>query len=143
MQRRYRDAAVEKALSKELAELEAAEAAAAGDGHYSHTPTETPPATTTSYKPPDTRTSMLSQKEKDTRLANELGKNMWRSSNPGYVSGSMRVQSQAKMDFQYDPEEVEPVNRANFRRRDTFTNYVEAAAKYNNIMKKSGGGGGL
>lgn len=65
---------------------------------------------------------------------------MWRKCNPGYMSGTMNVQSQSKLDFQYDPSELEPVNRQNFRRRDTFTNYVEAAAKYNNIMKKTAGG---
>ena len=125
-------------MKKELAELEAAEAAASasapGGSAATHAATAKP-----GYAPPDL--SNLTQREKDSRLANELGKNMWRKCNPGYVSGSMKVQSQAKNDYQYDPEEVEPVNRANFRRRDTFTNYVEAAAKYNNIMKKQAGGG--
>lgn len=91
------------------------------------------------YKPPDT--SRLTPRERDSRLANELGKNMWRKCNPGYVTGTMNTQSRTKSDFTYDPAEVEPVNRANFRRRDEFTNYVEAAAKYNNITKKSMRGG--
>jgi len=91
------------------------------------------------YKPVDPST--LTQRQRDTRMANELGKNMWTKCNPGYVAGSMNTMSQAKMDFQYDPSEIEPVDKKNFRRRDTFTNYVEAAAKYSNIMKKSGGSG--
>ena len=45
----------------------------------------------------------------------------------------MNTQAHYKSDYVYDPDEVEPVDKTHFRRRDKFTNYVEAAARMKSI----------
>ncbi|ACO62284.1 flagellar associated protein [Micromonas commoda] len=81
--------------------------------------------------------STLSQWERDNRMTNQIGANMWRTCNPAYDARSMNTTSVTKAEFTYDPEEIEPVDKTHFRRRDKFTFYVEAAAKSHNLAKAS------
>ncbi|KAK3239506.1 hypothetical protein CYMTET_50573 [Cymbomonas tetramitiformis] len=81
----------------------------------------------------------MSQQERDAKLGVELSKNLWRRCNPGYSIGSATCQSTAKSDFCYDPEELEPVDKTKNRRRDDFTNYVEASSRHNLMMKAGKG----
>ena len=76
----------------------------------------------------------------ERKLGTELSKNMWRRCNPGYTFGTTNTQSVTKNDYAYDPQEVLEANdgcdKTNFRRRDGFTHYVEASARYSLLMKK-------
>jgi hypothetical protein len=81
--------------------------------------------------------STLSQRERDNRMTNQIGANMWRTCNPAYDARSMNTTSVTKAEFTYDPEDIEPVDKTHFRRRDNFTFYVEAAAKSHNLAKAS------
>jgi len=83
-------------------------------------------------------TRKMTQKEMETKLGLELSKNLWKKLVPGYQIGSHSTQSRFHEDFKYDPSELEPVVKTHCRRRDEFTNYVEAAARYKQMMGKKG-----
>ena len=42
----------------------------------------------------------------------------------------------SKEDFAYKVDELDPVDKSFFRRRDNFTKYVEASAMYKLLSKK-------
>ncbi|KAJ4460910.1 hypothetical protein PAPYR_2755 [Paratrimastix pyriformis] len=62
----------------------------------------------------------------------EVSRSMWKRINPGYSVSP--VKSTAKSAF-VDPatDLLEPHDWEQHRRRDNFSNYVEAAAKYRNM----------
>ena len=114
----------EEAEAKAAAEADAAEAAAEGDEEWVGGRETVDPST-------------LSQRERDNRMTNQIGANMWRTCNPAYDARSMNTTSVTKAEFTYDPEDIEPVDKTHFRRRDNFIFYVEAAAKSHNLAKAS------
>mmetsp|Transcript_19801 Transcript_19801/g.62985 ORF Transcript_19801/g.62985 Transcript_19801/m.62985 type:complete len:149 (+) Transcript_19801:184-630(+) len=85
-------------------------------------------------KPP---TPVMEPQDPQHKLMDDLSRNLWRGSNPGYTLGASRVQSLTKDDFVYDPDELEPCDKTHFRKRDNFTNYIEASARYKLLMKKN------
>eukprot|EP00899_Mesostigma_viride_P015045 jgi/Mesvir1/23541/Mv18242-RA.1 len=101
----------------------------------------TPPRTPSSPAP-RTQATMTTTLRKppaneEERLAEEMSKNLWSSMGTGFASPSRRMQSTAKAQFTYDEEEVELPDKKNFRKRDDFSNYVEAAARHKMVMKKA------
>eukprot|EP00218_Dolichomastix_sp_CCMP3274_P013698 CAMPEP_0170141772 /NCGR_PEP_ID=MMETSP0033_2-20121228/7217_1 /TAXON_ID=195969 /ORGANISM="Dolichomastix tenuilepis, Strain CCMP3274" /LENGTH=142 /DNA_ID=CAMNT_0010378059 /DNA_START=26 /DNA_END=454 /DNA_ORIENTATION=+ len=86
--------------------------------------------------PPKVDPDMLSAEQAERKLGVELSKNMWRRCNPGYNFGSSMGQSVTSSDYNYDPEELEPCDKTNFRRRDGFTMYVEASSRFKLLTKK-------
>ncbi|GAQ90691.1 hypothetical protein KFL_006740050 [Klebsormidium nitens] len=76
-------------------------------------------------------------------IQGEISKNLWRRVNPGYVEPRRdQMVSTGKTAFVYEPDEIEPVSREHFRKRDTFTQYVEASSRYKLLMKAKGADAG-
>eukprot|EP00217_Crustomastix_stigmatica_P014218 CAMPEP_0183790262 /NCGR_PEP_ID=MMETSP0803_2-20130417/910_1 /TAXON_ID=195967 /ORGANISM="Crustomastix stigmata, Strain CCMP3273" /LENGTH=140 /DNA_ID=CAMNT_0026034465 /DNA_START=45 /DNA_END=464 /DNA_ORIENTATION=- len=94
-----------------------------------------PPAPKAPELPPPVDPATLTPAEAQRKLGVELSKNMWRRCNPGYTFGTHAQSSVSRSDYKYDAEEVEPCDKKNFRRRDGFTHYVEASARYKLLMK--------
>mmetsp|Transcript_9552 Transcript_9552/g.16426 ORF Transcript_9552/g.16426 Transcript_9552/m.16426 type:complete len:149 (-) Transcript_9552:426-872(-) len=101
-----------------------AEKAAKGIKPKPETPEEQPP--------PPPKFKKLSAKELEIKLGVELSKNMWKNSTPAYNIGTHSGISQSQADFQYDENEIEPMDKTFNRKRDEFVMYVEARAKNKN-----------
>lgn len=139
--RRYRDASMAREFAGELAELdrldEEARALAATTASASSIDLPPPAGAGAANAPPPASNPDASDAAalwaRDNRMMNEIGRSLWKNGNARYDPGTMNIQAHYKDDFEYDPDEIEPVDKTHFRRRDTFTNYVEAAAKMKNI----------
>ena len=78
----------------------------------------------------------LTVEERDHKMLDTLSKHMWRTCNPGYVPNTHKILPKSKEDFAYKVDELDPVDKSFFRRRDNFTKYVEASAMYKLLSKK-------
>ena len=131
---------MEKEFAKELAELRAEDEAAAAA--LATTSGDAPDAATegggggggqqTTWDP-----DALTSWQKDNRMLNEMGKNIWKNPNPAYDATTMNTRSTSASDYVYDPSEIEPVDKTHCRRRVAFTAYVEVQARANAIAKAS------
>ena len=119
-------------FAKELAELDALDRERAASSASSG-PTLPPPASGADAPVAAPEPEPLTQWERDNRMANEIGRSIWKNGNARYDPGTMNTQAHYMSDYVYDPDEVEPVDKTHFRRRDKFTNYVEAAARMKSI----------
>mmetsp|Transcript_1594 Transcript_1594/g.2271 ORF Transcript_1594/g.2271 Transcript_1594/m.2271 type:complete len:159 (+) Transcript_1594:188-664(+) len=88
--------------------------------------------------PPVPSPKKLTMKEMEAKLSVELSKNLWRRSNPAYNIGSHSTLSTNVETYSYNVAEMEPLDKTHCRRRDEFTNYVEAASRYKQLMAKGG-----
>ena len=73
----------------------------------------------------------LTQWQRDNAMANEIGRSLWKNGNARYDPSTMNTRAHYKTDFVWVEDEVEPPDKRFFRKRDTFTAYVEAAARRN------------
>ena len=73
-------------------------------------------------------------RDEDSKLIFEMSKKMNQRLNPGYTIAPHAATSKA--DFTYDEDELDPVDKTHFRKRDTFSQYVEAQARFSLLTKK-------
>jgi len=92
------------------------------------------PPTPPDELPPVPPHKTLSAKELEIKLGVELSKNMWRRCNPAYNIGTHGGVSSSQDAFVYDELENEPVDKKFNRKRDEFVMYVEARARYSQVM---------
>lgn len=73
----------------------------------------------------------------------KISKELWSKMNPTYDAGASRGMStsQEAMEAVFDPDNIDGIHtikasKRNNRRRNDFTDYVEANARYANLAKK-------
>eukprot|EP00455_Lapot_gusevi_P047039 TRINITY_DN6295_c0_g1_i4.p1 TRINITY_DN6295_c0_g1~~TRINITY_DN6295_c0_g1_i4.p1 ORF type:complete len:114 (-),score=21.13 TRINITY_DN6295_c0_g1_i4:257-550(-) len=60
---------------------------------------------------------------------------LWKRLNPGYVN--VAASSTTRSEYSWNPEEIDPLNKQHFAKRDAVTEYVEAVAKVHNLKKSA------
>ncbi|GMH42537.1 hypothetical protein BSKO_10456 [Bryopsis sp. KO-2023] len=83
------------------------------------------------------------KQDPELAMGAQLSRSMW-VSNPGYLQrDGQQTVSSFKQDYVWDEEELATMkkfgmlDKDHFRRRDEFTRYVEASAKYSMLTKKA------
>ena len=75
-------------------------------------------------------------KDEDSRLVFEMSKKMNSRLNAGYTIVPNYGLSTSKDAYVYEEDELDPVDKTHFRKRDTFSQYVEAEAKFSLLIKQ-------
>ncbi|BBN12303.1 hypothetical protein MPTK1_5g18950 [Marchantia polymorpha subsp. ruderalis] len=71
----------------------------------------------------------------DTELLNHLSMNLWRRINAGYMIERRKCLSLSRDSYQYDSKLLEKTDREFMHKRDMFSEYVEAAARFKCLIK--------
>lgn len=73
--------------------------------------------------------SMSYPADAETKRMIALSMKLWSRMNAEYVVPTRKIESQTAADFKYNSQLIEKPDRTFFHRKDTFSEYIEAAAR--------------
>ncbi|CAM6088562.1 unnamed protein product [Calypogeia fissa] len=73
----------------------------------------------------------------DPELLNKLSMNLWRRLNAGYMIERRPCLSLSQASYTWDKKLLEKTDRQHMHKRDMFSEYVEAAARFNIMIKSN------